>query len=115
MTEEDLNHPSKDEKYKHLPKSALPGHESLKSTLERVLPYWEDNICPLIKEGKRVIVVAHGNSLRAIVKHLSKMSDSEIVEYNIPTGIPFVYEFDHEMNPLKFYYLIDDEEVKAKA
>lgn len=114
MESDDPNHPQNDEKYSHLPKSCLPNSESLEMTLDRVMPYWEDQICPMIKEGKKVIVVAHGNSLRAIVKHLSKMSNEDVVKYNIPTGIPFVYEFDKDLNPIKDYYLLDEEELKAK-
>ena len=86
----------------------------MKITIDRVLPYWFDTICPHILEGKNVLVVAHGNSLRSIVKFLSGMSDKEIVSYNIPTGIPFVYEFDEDMNVLDNYYLIDEEELKKK-
>ena len=114
MCEDDENHPSKDKKYAHLPKSCLPSAESLETTVKRVIPYWEDTICPLIKEGKKVIVVAHGNSLRAIVKHLKGMSNEEIVKYNIPTAIPFVYEFDQDLNLVKDYYLLDEEELKKK-
>jgi 2,3-bisphosphoglycerate-dependent phosphoglycerate mutase len=77
-----------------LPSDALPLTESLKTTVDRVLPFWHDTICPTILDHKNVIVVAHGNSLRAIVKHLSGMSEKEILKYNIPTAVPLVYEFD---------------------
>jgi len=78
------------------------------------MPYWYDTICPQVMDGKNVIVVAHGNSLRAIVKELSNMSEKEILETNIPTGCPLVYEFDGEMKALKHYYLIDEAELKAR-
>lgn len=86
----------------------------MKLTIDRALPYWFDTICPHILEGKQVLVVAHGNSLRAIVKYLDNMSDDEIVGHNIPTGIPFVYEFDKDLNVLKHYYLLDEDELKRK-
>ena len=111
---EDERHPRFDEKYDHLPAEALPRSESLEMTVERVLPYWYDHICPQIKEGKNILIVAHGNSLRAIVKYLSGMSNEEILKHNIPTAIPFVYEFDENLKPIKDYFLIDPEELKAK-
>ncbi|CAI2378475.1 unnamed protein product [Moneuplotes crassus] len=114
LEETDERHPSFDRKYSLVPKSALPSTESLKLTIDRVLPYWFDNICSHILEGKNVLVVAHGNSLRSMVKYLSGMSNEEILGYNIPTGIPFVYEFDEDLNVLNNYYLIDEEELKAK-
>ena len=92
----------------------LPKTESLKLTVERVLPYWYDHICPPVLEGKNVIVVAHGNSLRAIIKHLSGMNETEIIKYNIPTACPLVYEFDENLKPLKNYYLLDEKEMKAR-
>ena len=110
----DERHPSKDSRYDHLPAVILPKTESLALTVDRVLPFWFDQICPVVKEGKNVIVAAHGNSLRAIVKYLSKMSNEEIIKYNIPTATPFVYEFDRDMNPLKNYYLIDEETLRKK-
>ena len=100
--------------YSDLPADALPRTESLKTTVERVLPYWVDTIAPQVKDGKNVIVVAHGNSLRAIVKHLACMSEAQILEYNIPTACPLVFEFDEQMTPLKNYYLIDEKELKAR-
>ena len=86
----------------------------MKLTIDRALPYWFDTICPHILEGKKVLVVAHGNSLRAIVKYLDKMSDEDIVGHNIPTGIPFVYEFNSDLEVINHYYLIDEEELKKK-
>lgn len=82
--------------------------ESLKTTVDRVLPFWHDTICPTILDHKNVIVVAHGNSLRAIIKHLTGMSEKEILNYNVPTGVPLVYEFDQDLIPLKNYYLLDE-------
>ena len=111
---DDERHPRFDKRYSHLPLAVLPSTESLKITVDRVLPYWYDHICPQIIEGKRVLVVAHGNSLRAIVKYLNNMSEEEIINYNIPTGIPFVYEFDDNLKPLKNYYLLDEEVLKKK-
>jgi len=112
---EDPRHPHFDPRYDGLAKAELPACESLKLTLERVLPYWHNTLAPTIKSGKRVLVAAHGNSLRAMVKYLDNISDQEIVELNIPTGIPLVYELDDELRPLKSYYLADEEAVKAAA
>ena len=91
---EDPRHPRYERMYKNLPLDVLPRTESLKTTVDRVLPYWYDTIAPDVLQGKNVIVVAHGNSLRAIVKHLSGMNEKEILAYNIPTACPLVYEFD---------------------
>ena len=92
----------------------LPRTESLATTIDRVLPYWYDNICPQILAGQRVVVVAHGNSLRSIVKHLTGMSKEEIIGYNIPTACPLVFEFDENLKPQKNYYLLDEAELKAR-
>lgn len=97
-----------------MPSDALPLTESLKTTVDRVLPFWHDTICPTILDHKNVIVVAHGNSLRAIIKHLSGMSEKDILNYNVPTGVPLVYEFDQDLIPLKNYYLLDQEELKKR-
>jgi 2,3-bisphosphoglycerate-dependent phosphoglycerate mutase len=97
-----------------LKKEELPSTESLKITLERVLPYWHSALVPAIQSGGRTLIVAHGNSIRALVKYLDNVSESEITELNIPTGIPLVYELDEEMMPLKHYYLGDPEAI-AKA
>merc|ERR1719491_2785674 len=110
----DERHPKFDRRYLGLPPAVLPKTESLKTASERVLPYWFDSICPHIMEGKRVLVVAHGNSLRAIVKYLAGMDEKEILGYNIPTGIPLVFEFDENLKPLKHYYLLDEAELKAR-
>jgi 2,3-bisphosphoglycerate-dependent phosphoglycerate mutase len=110
----DERHPRFDPRYAGLRAEELPATESLKITLERVLPYWHATLAPLIKTGKRLLVAAHGNSLRAMVKYLDNISDQEIPELNIPTGIPLVYELDNELRPLAHYYLGDAETV-AKA
>jgi 2,3-bisphosphoglycerate-dependent phosphoglycerate mutase len=111
---DDERHPRFDPRYAALQPEQLPATESLKITLERVLPYWHSDVAPAIKSGKRLLVSAHGNSLRAMVKYLDGISDAEIPELNIPTGIPLVYELDDELNVLKHYYLGDAEAV-AKA
>lgn len=110
----DERHPRHDALYKNLADSMLPAAESLKCTIERVMPYWFEWIVPQIMLGKTPLVVAHGNSLRAIVKALNNMSEEEILEYNIPTAVPLVFEFDGDMNVQKHYYLLDEEAVKAK-
>ncbi|XP_076466369.1 2,3-bisphosphoglycerate-dependent phosphoglycerate mutase-like [Babylonia areolata] len=102
-----------DPKYANLDPRDIPTCECLKDTVARVLPYWSDAIVPQLKEGKRVLIAAHGNSLRALVKYLDKKSDAEIMGLNIPTGIPLVYELDKELKPIKSFYLATDEEVKA--
>jgi 2,3-bisphosphoglycerate-dependent phosphoglycerate mutase len=93
----------------------LPRTESLKETVARFLPYWHDTIAPAIKSGRRVLIAAHGNSLRALVKYLDNMSEQEIVELNIPTGIPLVYELDENLKPMRHYYLGDPEAAAAAA
>lgn len=110
----DDRHPRFDPRYAGLTPEQLPATESLKITLERVLPYWHATLAPLIKAGRRLLVSAHGNSLRAMVKYLDNVSDSEIPELNIPTGIPLIYELDDALRPLNHYYLGDAEAV-AKA
>ena len=112
----DERHPRFDPRYASLTPGQLPATESLKITLERVLPYWHQTIVPTIKTGKRMLIVAHGNSIRAMVKYLDNISDADITELNIPTGIPLVYELDENMKPLKHYYLGDADAVeKATA
>jgi 2,3-bisphosphoglycerate-dependent phosphoglycerate mutase len=93
----------------------LPASESLELTLKRVMPYWESEIVPRLKAGEKVLIAAHGNSLRALVKHLDNMTDEEIVELNIPTGIPLVYELDDSLKPITHYYLGDPEKARAAA
>ena len=110
----DERHPRFDPRYAGLTAEQLPATESLKITLERVLPYWSATLAPAIQSGRRVLVVAHGNSIRALVKYLDTISESEITELNIPTGIPLVYELDANLKPLKSYYLGDADAV-AKA
>ena len=110
----DERHPRFDPRYATLTPEQLPATESLKITLERVLPYWHQTLAPTIKAGKRVLVAAHGNSIRAMVKYLDNISDAEIPELNIPTGIPLVYELDENLKPLQHYYL-GDADVVAKA
>ncbi|HEY3295719.1 MAG TPA: 2,3-diphosphoglycerate-dependent phosphoglycerate mutase [bacterium] len=105
-------YPGNDPRYAGLRTDEVPLTECLKDTLERFLPYWHQAIVPQIKAGKKVLIAAHGNSLRALVKHLDHVPDQEIVKMNIPTGIPLVYELDDKLNPLKNYYLGDPEEVR---
>jgi 2,3-bisphosphoglycerate-dependent phosphoglycerate mutase len=111
---DDERHPRVDEKYKTLKKEEIPSSECLKDTVLRFLPYWEKTISPEVKSGKRIMIVAHGNSLRALVKHLDKVSNKDIVGLNIPTGIPLVYELDQNLIPIKHYYLGDQEKISAK-
>ncbi|NOH03002.1 MAG: 2,3-diphosphoglycerate-dependent phosphoglycerate mutase [Chloroflexi bacterium] len=111
----DERHPRFDRRYASLTPEQLPATESLKITLERVLPYWNSTLAPEIKSGRRVLVVAHGNSIRALVKYLDNISESEITELNIPTGLPLVYELDADLKPIKNYYLGDPEEAAKKA
>jgi 2,3-bisphosphoglycerate-dependent phosphoglycerate mutase len=108
----DPRYPGNDPRYGHLDEKDIPLTESLKDTVDRFLPYWHKAIMPEIKSGKRAIISAHGNSLRALVKHLDNVSADEIVHVNIPTGIPLVYELDEGLRPIKNYYLGDPGEVK---
>lgn len=112
---DDERHPRFDPRYASLTPEQLPATESLKITLDRVLPYWHSTLSPMIKSGKRVIIGAHGNSIRALVKYLDNISEADITELNIPTGLPLVYELDEEMKPIKSYYLGDPEEAARKA
>ena len=115
LAPDDPRHPARDPRYAKLPPDSLPLTESLKDTVARVLPYWHETIAPAIRAGNRVLVAAHGNSLRALVKYLDNISDTEIVELNIPTGIPLVYELDDDLRPLHKYYLGDQEAAAKKA
>ena len=114
LTPDDERFPGKDPRYADLNAEELPLTECLKDTVARTLPYWHETIAPTVRSGKRVIVAAHGNSLRGLVKYLDKVSDQEIVGLNIPTGIPLVYELDDRLEPLRHYYLGDPEAI-AKA
>jgi 2,3-bisphosphoglycerate-dependent phosphoglycerate mutase len=115
LTLDDPRHPSRDPRYKGLSASELPLTESLKETVARFLPYWRETIAPAIASGQRVLIAAHGNSLRALVKYLDNIPESEIVELNIPTGIPLVYELDDDLKPIRHYYLGDPAAAAAAA
>ncbi len=115
LEKSDDRFPGKDPRYKHLSEKELPLTECLKDTVNRFLPYWSETIEPVIKEGKKVLIAAHGNSLRALVKYLDNIPDDEIVNLNIPTGVPLVYELDDELKPIKHYYLGDAAEIEKKA
>ena len=111
---DDERHPRFDTKYEKLKESDLPLSECLKDTVDRFLPYWENFIKRDLESDKKIIIVAHGNSLRALVKYLDKISDEEILNLNIPTGSPLIYELDEELKPLKSYYLGDQEKIAKK-
>jgi len=114
LDKNDERYPGKDPRYADLKENELPLTECLKDTVARFVPYWEGTIAPMVKSGKRVLITAHGNSLRALVKYLDNIPENEIVELNIPTGIPLVYELDENLKPIKHYYLGDQDEI-AKA
>lgn len=114
LTKDDERYPGHDPRYKNLNESELPLTESLATTIERFVPYWNDVIAKDVKAGKNVLIAAHGNSLRALVKHLDNVSEEDILKLNIPTGIPLVYELDENLKPVKHYYLGDEEKI-AKA
>jgi len=113
LEETDERYPGKDPRYSDLDKKDVPLTESLKLTVDRFLPYWHETIAPTIKSGKKVIIAAHGNSLRALVKYLDNISEAEITELNIPTGVPLVYELDADLKPIKHYYLGDQDAINA--
>jgi 2,3-bisphosphoglycerate-dependent phosphoglycerate mutase len=115
LEEGDERLPDNDPRYAGLAQTDLPRTESLDCTVKRFLPYWFDEIVPVLKEKKKVLICAHGNSLRALVKHLDGISEDEIVHLNIPTGIPLVYELDDDLKPIKHYYLGDPEAAKKAA
>ncbi|MGA9853284.1 MAG: 2,3-diphosphoglycerate-dependent phosphoglycerate mutase [Gammaproteobacteria bacterium] len=115
LDEHDKRHPNYDPRYSGLKPGERPATESLADTVARFVPYYETEILPAMQHGQRLVIVAHGNSLRALVKHLDKMSDDEIVALNIPTGIPLVYELDKYLNPVRHYYLGDAAKVTAAA
>jgi 2,3-bisphosphoglycerate-dependent phosphoglycerate mutase len=108
----DTRHPVNEAKYKNVNPQLLPATESLKETVARAVPFWETNIIPEIKNGKKIIIAAHGNSLRALVKYLDNVSEKDILELNIPTGTPLVYELDSNLKPIRHYYLGDQEAIK---
>lgn len=113
LEKKDPRYPGNDPRYKGLSNKDLPLTESLKETVARVVPYWKETIAPVLKSGKKVIIAAHGNSLRALVKYLDNISEEEIVKLNIPTGIPLVYELTSSLEPLRHYYLGDQEKIQA--
>jgi 2,3-bisphosphoglycerate-dependent phosphoglycerate mutase len=113
LTEDDERFPGHDPRYAGLSKQELPLTECLKDTVARFLPFWHDVVAPDIKAGKKVVIVAHGNSLRALIKYLDNVSEEAIVEMNVPTGMPLVYELDEKLKPIRSYYLGDPEKVKA--
>jgi 2,3-bisphosphoglycerate-dependent phosphoglycerate mutase len=115
LTTDDERHPARDPRYASLDAGELPLTESLKDTVARFLPYWHGTIAPTIQSGRRVIIAAHGNSLRALVKYLDSVSEADILELNIPTGIPLVYELDDSLRPLRHYYLGDPAAAAAAA
>lgn len=113
LEEKDNRYPGKDPRYADMDKKDIPLTESLKLTVDRFLPYWFDTIAPTIKTGKKVLIAAHGNSLRALVKYLDNVSEADITELNIPTGVPLVYELDADLKPIKHYYLGDQDAINA--
>jgi 2,3-bisphosphoglycerate-dependent phosphoglycerate mutase len=113
LANDDPRHPKFDSRYKRLSAEQLPATECLKDTVERVLPFWEETIAPAIRAGRRVMIAAHGNSLRALIKHLDQVSEEEIVHMNIPTGQPLVYELDKDLRPIRHYYIGDPAEIAA--
>jgi 2,3-bisphosphoglycerate-dependent phosphoglycerate mutase len=116
LSADDPRHPARDPRYAALSPAELPLAECLKDTVARVVPYWQGEIAPRIRAGERILVAAHGNSLRALIKYLDGVSDEDIVEVNVPTGVPLVYELDDELKPLRNYYLGDAAEIaKAQA
>ena len=115
LTPDDPRAPFKDPRYADLKPNEIPLTECLKDTVERFLPYWHEAVAPAIKQGKRVLIAAHGNSLRALVKYLDNISDEEIVDLNIPTGIPLVYELDDNPRPIRHYYLGDPDAIRRAA
>ncbi len=112
LEKSDDRYPGKDPRYADLDEKNIPTTECLKDTVERFLPFWHDIIAPSIKEGKKVLIAAHGNSLRALVKYLDELSEEEVIKLNIPTGLPLVYELDENLKPIKSYYIGDEEEVR---
>lgn len=112
LTKDDARYPGKDPRYTHLDEKLIPTAECLEDTVHRFLPYWYESIVPTIQANRKVIISAHGNSLRALVKHLDNVSEEAILEMNIPTGIPLIYELNEKLQPLSHYYLGDEEAIK---
>ncbi|MEK7768584.1 MAG: 2,3-diphosphoglycerate-dependent phosphoglycerate mutase [Pseudomonadota bacterium] len=112
LTAEDERYPGFDPRYRNLAKQDIPLTECLQDTVTRFLPYWNDTIAPVVRSGQRAIIAAHGNSLRALVKYLDNISNQDILELNIPTGIPLVYELDDDLKPIRNYYLGDQAEIE---
>lgn len=112
ITTEDERYPGFDPRYSKMARNEIPLAESLKDTVERFLPYWNEIIAPQIRGGSNVIIVAHGNSLRALIKHLDQISDQDILNYNIPTGVPLIYEFEENLKPIRNYYLGNAEQIE---
>ncbi len=112
LTLDDTRYPGLDPRYQNLTKRNIPLTECLKDTVERFLPYWSETIVPMVQSGRRVIIAAHGNSLRALVKYLDNISNQDVLELNIPTGIPLVYELDDNLKPIQHYYLGDQAEIE---
>ncbi len=115
LTLDDPRHPSRDRRYAGVPPQQLPLTESLKDTVERFIPYWHEVIAPDIRSGRNVLIAAHGNSLRALVKYLDAVAEQDIVELNIPTGVPLVYELDQDLKPLRKFYLGDEDAIRLRA
>ena len=115
LEKSDERFPGHDPRYKDVPEAELPLTECLKDTVDRVLPYWHNEISPAVKRGEKVLVTAHGNTLRALVKYFDNLSEQEVLALNIPTGIPLVYELDDNLKPIRHYYLGDQEAIAAAA
>lgn len=114
VAEDDPRHPKNDERYAKLDPAQLPATECLAETVERVVPFWNESIAPAIRSGRNVLVTAHGNSLRALIKHIDNISDEDIVNLNLPTGQPLVYELDENLKPIRHYFLGDEDAIKAQ-
>lgn len=114
VTEDDPRHPKNDPRYANLKPEQLPATECLAQTVERVVPFWNDSIAPAIRSGRNVLITAHGNSLRALIKHLDNISEEDIVHLNLPTGQPLVYELDENLKPIRHYFLGDEDAIKAQ-
>lgn len=115
LTVDDERHPGRDPRYAGLSKADLPLTECLKDTVARFLPYWHETVAPAVRSGERVLIAAHGNSLRALIKYLDNIPDADIVELNVPTGVPLVYELQDDLTPIRHYYLGDEEAIRKAA